>query len=135
MTKNNSNNIQKIKKQQQRRKDYYLKLWGLDENNSHTEAQRFTKQYPPEPYYLPKNRFLKDWNWQQKFNSLEEATEFLLNYCTELGPLARECINRLNKNSELIKQLTFQNKSLKTQMKGVYSNDTRRRKNEEKGAI
>ena len=118
-----------------RRREYYLRIWGLDENNSHTEAHRFTKQYPPEPYYLPKNRFLKDWNWQQKFNSLEEATEFLLNYCTELGPLARECISRLNKNSELIKELTYQNKSLKTEMKGVYSNDTRRRKNEEKGAI
>ena len=118
-----------------RRREYYLRIWGLDENNSHTDARRFVKQYAPEPYYLPKNRFLKDWNWQQKFNSLEEATEFLLNYCTELGPLARECINRLNKNSELIKELTYQNKSLKTQMKGVYSNDTRRRKNEEKGVI
>ena len=115
-----------------RRREYYLRIWGLDENNSHTDARRFVKQYAPEPYYLPKNRFLKDWNWQQKFNSLEEATEFLLNYCTELGPLAQECINRLNKNSELIKELTYQNKSLKTQMKGVYSNDTRRRKNEEK---
>jgi len=118
-----------------RRREYYLRIWGLDENNSHTDARRFVKQYAPEPYYLPKNRFLKDWNWQQKFNSLEEATEFLLNYCTELGPLAQECINRLNKNSELIKELTYQNKSLKTEMKGVYSNDTRRRKNEEKGAI
>ena len=112
-----------------------MRIWGLDKNNSYTEQPRFTKQYPPEPYYLPKNRFLKDWNWKQKFNSLEEATEFLLNYCTELGPLARECISRLNKNSELIKQLTHENKSLKNQMKGVYSNDTRRRKNEEKRAF
>ena len=118
-----------------RRREYYLRIWGLDKNNSHTDARRFVKQYAPAPYYLPKNRFLKDWNWQQKFNSLEEATEFLLNYCTELGPLAQECINRLNKNSEFIKELTHQNKSLKTQMKGVYSNDTRRRKNEEKGPI
>ena len=126
----------KIKKtNSERRREYYLRIWGLDKNNSHTEPHRFAKQYAPEPYYLPKNRFLKDWNWQQKFNSLEEATEFLLNYCTELGPLARECINRLNKNSELIKELTYQNKSLKTQMKGVYSNDTRLRKNEEKGPI
>ena len=123
---------------QERRKAYYMRIWGLDQNNSHTGAHRFTKQYAPEPYYLPKNRFLKDWNWQQKFNSLEDATEFLLNYCTELGPLAQECINRLNKNSELIKELTYQNKSLKTQMKGVYSNDKDRRKHEEheeKGAF
>ena len=119
----------------QHNSDHYMKLWGLKKNNSNTAAHIFVKQYAPEPYYLPKNRFLKDWNWQQKFNSLEEATEFLLNYCTELGPLAQECISRLNKNSELIKQLTYQNKSLKNQMKGVYSNDTRRRKNEEKGPI
>ena len=124
-----------IKTNKERRREYYMRIWGLDKNNSYTEQPRFTKQYPPEPYYLPKNRFLKDWNWKQKFNSLEEATEFLLNYCTELGPLARECISRLNKNSELIKQLTHENKSLKNQMKGVYSNDTRRRKDEEKGAI
>ena len=118
-----------------RNSDYYMKLWGLKKNNSNTAAHIFVKQYAPEPKYLPKNRFLKDWNWKRNFKSLEGATEFLLNYCTELGPLARECINRLNKNSELIKELTYQNKSLKTHMKGVYSNDTRRRKNEEKGAI
>ena len=62
--------MQKIKKQQQRRKDYYLKLWGLDENNSHTDARRFVKQYAPEPYYLPKNRFLKDWDWKQQNSPL-----------------------------------------------------------------
>ena len=117
------------------RREHYSKILDIEEKNSLSGLHRFTKQYAPEPYYLPKNRFLKDWNWQQKFNSLEEATEFLLNYCTELGPLARECINRLNKNSELIKQLTFQNKSLKTQMKGVYSNDKKRRKHEEKRAF
>ena len=111
------------------------KIRGLSEKKSYADAHRFTKQYAPEPNYLPKNRFLKDWNWKQNFKSIEEATEFLLNYCTELGPLARECINRLNKNSEFIKELTYQNKSLKTQMKGVYSNDTRRRKNEEKRTI
>ena len=103
-----------------RRRDYYLKIWGLDNNNSHTDAHRFTKQYAPEPNYLPKNRFLKDWNWKQNFKSLEEATEFLLNYCTELGPLARECIDRLNKNAEIIRQLTITNKHLRG---GIITND------------
>ena len=119
----------------ERRKEYYAKIWGLDEKNSYREPRRFIKQLAPEHYHAPEFVKLNNWNWKKNFNSLEEATEFLLNYCTELGPLARECIDRLNKNSELIKELTYQNKSLKTQMKGVYSNDTRRRKNEEKGAI
>tara|TARA_Y100000310_G_C20525422_1_gene735759 strand:- start:155 stop:376 length:222 start_codon:yes stop_codon:yes gene_type:complete len=60
-----------------------------------------------------KNRHLKDWNWQLNFKTLEEATEFLLNYCTELGPLARECIRRLNKDAATIEQLTIANKELK----------------------
>jgi len=105
--------IQNKKTNSERRRDYYLRIWGLDENNSLTDQHRFTKQYPPEPYYLPKTRFLKDWNWQQKFNSLEKATEFLLNYCTELGPLSRECLQRLNKNAETIRQLTNTNKKLR----------------------
>ena len=31
----------------ERRKAYYMKLWGIDENKSHTEQRRLTKQ--PEP--------------------------------------------------------------------------------------
>ena len=48
-------------------------------------------------------RKLKDWNWKKNFSSLEEATEFLLNYCSELGPLAQECVQRLIKNNQTIK--------------------------------
>ena len=106
---------------QERRKGYYMKIWGLDENNSHTEPRRFTNQYPPNPYYLPKTRFLKDWNWKQSFKSIEEATEFLLNYCTELGPLSEECLKRLNKNAETIQQLTLTNKELR---RSFIANDT-----------
>tara|TARA_R110000765_G_scaffold336738_1_gene427061 strand:- start:233 stop:472 length:240 start_codon:yes stop_codon:yes gene_type:complete len=58
-------------------------------------------------------RKLKDWNWKKNFSSLEEATEFLLNYCSELGPLAQECVQRLIKNNQIIKQLTITNKNLK----------------------
>ena len=62
-------------------------------------------------------RKLKDWNWQKNFSSLEEATEFLLNYCTELGPLAQECVRRIGKNKEVIRQLTITNKNLKGDIK------------------
>jgi len=58
-------------------------------------------------------RKLSDWNWKKNFSSIEEATEFLLNYCTELGPLAQECVRRIGKNKEVIKKLTITNKNLK----------------------
>ena len=56
---------------------------------------------------------LKDWDWEKKFNSLEEATEFLLNYCQELGPLAEELLRRSGKDMEIIHQLTIINHKLK----------------------
>tara|TARA_Y100001951_G_C11256251_1_gene249587 strand:+ start:212 stop:574 length:363 start_codon:yes stop_codon:yes gene_type:complete len=97
----------------ERRKAYYMKIWGLDEKNSHTDAHRFIKQPAPEPYHPPKFVKLNNWNWKQNFNSLEEAAEFLLNYCKELGPLSEECLQRLNKNAETIRQLTITNKNLR----------------------
>jgi len=56
---------------------------------------------------------LKDWNWKSKFNSLEDATEFLLNYCRELGPLSEELLRRSGKDTEIIRQLTIINKQLR----------------------
>ena len=110
----------KVKTNEERRKAYYMKIWGLDEKKSHIAPHRFTNQYPPEPNYLPKNRFLKDWNWKKNFKSLKEATEFLLNYCTELGPLSEECLQRLTRNAETIRQLTITNKELR---RGFITND------------
>ena len=94
-------------------KSFFDRIWSLDKNISHTDEHRSANQYFPEPNYLPKTRKLKDWNWKQNFKSLEEATEFLLNYSTELGPLAEECLRRLNKNAETINQLTTINKKLR----------------------
>ena len=110
---NNSNNIQKIVKQHQRRKAYYLKLWDLDEKNSYREPHRFIKQLAPEHYHAPEFVKLNNWNWKKNFNSLEEATEFLLNYCRELGPLSEECLQRLTRNADTIRQLTNTNKKLR----------------------
>ena len=98
---------------QERRKSYYMKIWGLEENNSHTDQRRFTKRPAPEPYHAPKFVKLNNWNWKENFKSLVEATEFLLNYCRELGPLSEECLQRLNKNAETIRQLTITNKNLR----------------------
>ena len=94
-------------------KSFFDRIWGLDKNISHIDDHRLTNRYLPEPNYLPKTRKLKDWNWKQNFKSLEDATEFLLNYSTELGPLAEECLRRLNKNAETIRQLTITNKDLR----------------------
>jgi len=113
MTQNNSNNVQEIVKQQQRRRDYYLKLWGLDEKISYREPHRFLKQLAPEHYHAPKFVKLNNWNWEKNFKSLEEATEFLLNYCRELGPLSEECLQRLTRNADTIRQLTNTNKKLR----------------------
>lgn len=57
---------------------------------------------------------LKDWNWRSKFNSLEDATEFLLNYCRELGPLSEELLRRSGRNKEIIQRLTTINKQLRS---------------------
>jgi len=110
---------------EERRKSYYMKIWGLSENNSHTDQRRFIKRPAPEPYHVPKFVKLNNWNWEKNFKSLEEATEFLLNYCRELGPLADECLQRLNKNAETIRKLTLINKQLR---KGITNEANQHRK-------
>ena len=104
----------------ERNKDYYMKLWGIDENKSYTQPHRFVKQPALDSYLPSKITKLKDWNWKQNFKTLEDATEFLLSYCKELGPLAEECLHRLNKNAEIIRQLTITNKHLRG---GIITND------------
>jgi len=87
-----------------------------------------TKQYPI--------RKLQDWGWRENFNTLEEATEFLLDYAADLTPLAKQCIKRLETKERIIQQLTNLNKSLKNKLKGVFTNDkSYRRKDEEKRAF
>tara|TARA_R100001143_G_scaffold22734_1_gene23815 strand:- start:22 stop:294 length:273 start_codon:yes stop_codon:yes gene_type:complete len=39
------------------------------------------------------------WHWEEKFKTLEEATEFLLDQLGELGPLSNEVLRR-NKEQE-----------------------------------
>ena len=73
----------------------------------------------------PKFVKLNNWNWRENFGSLEEATEFLLNYCRELGPLSEECLQRLNKNAETIRKLTLINKQLR---KGIANEANQHRK-------
>ena len=104
----------------ERRKEYYEKIWGLDEKISYREPHRFIKQLAPEHYHPPKFVKLNNWNWEKNFNSLEEATEFLLNYCRELGPLSEECLQRLTRNADTIRQLTITNKNLR---RGLLTND------------
>jgi len=74
-----------------------------------------TKQYPI--------RKLCDWGWKQNFNTLEEATEFLLDYAADLTPLAKQCIKRLETKERIIQQLTNQNKSLKHNLRRFITND------------
>ena len=110
----------------ERRKAHYMKLWGIDENKSHIDERRFINRVEHEPKYPPKKRKLKDWDWQTNFKSLEAATEFLLNYATELGPLSEECLQRLNKNAETIRQLTITNKDLRRSLlTNDYNKDNR----------
>ena len=92
------------------------------------DDQLITKQYPI--------RKLCDWGWKENFNTLEEATEFLLDYAADLTPLAKQCIKRLETKERIIQQLTNLNKSLKNKLKGVFTNDkSYRRKHEEKRAL
>ena len=74
-----------------------------------------TKQYPI--------RKLCDWGWKQNFNTLEEATEFLLDYAADLTPLAKQCIKRLETKERIIQQLTNQNNSLKHNLRRFITND------------
>lgn len=68
-------------------------------------------------------RKLEEWNWKQRFNSLEDATEYLLNYTADLGPLAMSAMKRLKKKEEIINDLFRENKLLKQQMKEVITNE------------
>jgi len=89
-------------------------------NKKTSNISRFIKQPAPKPYPAPKLVELNNWNWKQNFNTLNEATEFLLNYCRELGPLSEQCLQRLNRNAETIRQLTITNKELR---RSFISND------------
>jgi len=82
-------------------------------NKKTSNISRLIKQPAPKPYTAPKFVELNNWNWKQNFNTLKAATEFLLNYCRELGPLSEECLQRLNRNAETIRQLTINNKKLR----------------------
>ena len=56
-------------------------------------------------------RKLENWNWKQNFNTLEDATEFLLDYTAELGPLSQACIDRLNKKEIKLQEINLLKKS------------------------
>jgi len=75
-------------------------------------------------------RKLENWNWKQNFSTLEDATEFLLDYTADLGPLSQVCIDRLKKKEIKLQELTKENKSLKAQLKGVIANEKYRQKKE-----
>ena len=42
--------------QAERRRAYYMKLWGLEENKSHTDDSGLTNQHDHDPNYLEKNK-------------------------------------------------------------------------------
>ena len=105
--------MQTKKTNSERRREHYLEIQNITEQNSLTGPHRFTKQPAPTPYHPPKFLKFSNWDWKSNFKSLEEATEFLLNYCRELGPLSEECLQRLNRNAETIRQLTITNKELR----------------------
>ena len=68
-------------------------------------------------------RKLEEWNSKHRFDSLEDATEYLLNYTADLGPLAMSAMKRLKKKEEIINDLFRENKLLKQQMKEVITNE------------
>ena len=68
-------------------------------------------------------RKLEEWNWKHRFDSLEDATEYLLNYTADLGPLAMSAMKRLKKKEVIINELFRENKLLKQQMKEVITNE------------
>lgn len=76
-------------------------------------------------------RKLENWNWKQNFNTLEDATEFLLDYAADLGPLSQACIDRLKTKEIKLQELTKENKSLKAQLNGGITNDKKRRNHQE----
>jgi len=68
-------------------------------------------------------RKLENWQWRDRFKSLEDATEYLLNYATDLGPLAMQCMKRLKNKEIKLQELTKENISLKLQIKEVITNE------------
>ena len=68
-------------------------------------------------------RKLENWNWKKNFNTLEDATEFLLDYTAELGPLSQVCIDRLKTKEIKLQELTKENKSLKHNLRRFITND------------
>ncbi len=73
-------------------------------------------------------RRLEEWNWKQRFKSLEDATEYLLNYAADLGPLAMSAMKRLKKKEEIINDLLRENKLLKLKIKKeVITNENKNR--------
>ena len=60
---------------------------------------------------------LEEWKWQNRFKSLEDATEYLLNYTADLGPLALQCLKRLKNKEIKIQELSQHNFSLRQQLK------------------
>ena len=46
--------------QAERRRAYYMKLWGLEENKSHTDDSGLTNQHDHDPNYLEKNKKIKE---------------------------------------------------------------------------
>ena len=68
-------------------------------------------------------RKLENWNWKQNFNTLEDATEFLLDYTAELGPLSQACLDRLKQKEIRLQELTKENKSLKHNLRRFITND------------
>jgi len=55
---------------------------------------------------------LRVWHWEDRFKTLEEATEFLLDHIAELGPIAEELARR---NKEMEKSILTQEMTIKTQ--------------------
>ena len=72
-------------------------------------------------------RNCREWNWQSKFATLEDATDFLLNHLADLAPYAKEVIRRSEKKEKIIKELNRENISLKHKLKEVITNENKNR--------
>ena len=68
-------------------------------------------------------RKLENWQWRDRFESLEDATEYLLNYAMDLGPLELQCLKRLKNKEIKLQELTKENISLKLQIEEVITNE------------
>jgi len=76
-------------------------------------------------------RKLENWQWRDRFKSLEDATEYLLNYATDLGPLALQCLKRLKNKEIKLQELSKENISLKLQIKEVIANEYTKRRSKD----